>query len=265
MDLLLLGLVPGIPQAALRAIRERAAGIPLYAVETVRMLLDQGRLTETEGRFRLAADLGAMAVPDSLQALLGARLDALDDASRELVGWASVLGLSFSVGALVALGERPHDEVVRVLDGLVEREVLLLDDDPRSPERGQYRFIQGVLREVAYGRLTRRERLARHLAAARHFEAEGSDERAGRGRQPLSRRPPRRPRRRRPDGARDRRPCRAGRRRQPLGGDRRPRSAQPAISPMRSPWPTTPPSGPGCSSCGPRRSRPGPGRTRPSG
>ena len=179
MDMLLLGLVPGIPQAALRAIRERAAGIPLYAVETVRMLLDQGRLTETDGRFRLVADLGAMAVPDSLQALLGARLDALDESSRELVGWASVLGLSFSVGALVALSERPRDEVVRILDSLVDREVLLLDDDPRSPERGQYRFIQGVLREVAYGRLTRRERLARHLAAARHFEAESGDERAG--------------------------------------------------------------------------------------
>ena len=42
MDMLLLGLVPGIPQVALRTIRDRAAGIPLYAVETVRMLLDQG-------------------------------------------------------------------------------------------------------------------------------------------------------------------------------------------------------------------------------
>ncbi len=53
MDTLLLGLVPGIPQSALRLIRDRAAGIPLYAVETVRMLLDQGHLTEADGRFRL--------------------------------------------------------------------------------------------------------------------------------------------------------------------------------------------------------------------
>ena len=92
MDLLLLGLVPGIPPEALRAIRDRAAGIPLYAVETVRMLLDQGSLTQSDGRFRLASDLGQLAVPDSLQSLLGARLDALDPASRELVGVAAVLG-----------------------------------------------------------------------------------------------------------------------------------------------------------------------------
>jgi class 3 adenylate cyclase len=179
MDLLLLGLVPGIPQLALRTIRDRAAGIPLYAVETVRMLLDQGRLVETDGRFRLVGDLGALAVPDSLQALLGARLDTLDDRAREIVGLASVLGLSFTVDSLVALGDRPVDEVRRVLDDLVDRELLELNDDPISPERGQYRFVQGVLREVAYARLPRRERLARHLAAARYHEAVGGDERAG--------------------------------------------------------------------------------------
>ena len=179
MDVLLLGLVPGIPQAALRTIRDRAAGIPLYAVETVRMLLDQGRLSESEGRFRLVSDLGTLAVPDSLQSLLGARLDTLDEPARELVGVASVLGLSFSVGALKGLVGRPPADVQRVLDSLVAREVLFLDDDPVSPERGQYRFIQGVLREVAYGRLSRRDRLALHLAAATHFERVGGDELAG--------------------------------------------------------------------------------------
>jgi class 3 adenylate cyclase len=179
MDMLLLGLVPGIPQAALRTIRDRAAGIPLYAVETVRMLLDQGRLTETEGRFRLVSDLGSVAVPESLQALLGARLDTVDEPARELVGLASVLGLSFTVDALVALSERPQAEVRRLLDSLVAREVFQFDDDPSSPERGQFQFIQGVLREVAYARLARRERLARHLAAAHYYETEAGDERAG--------------------------------------------------------------------------------------
>ncbi len=179
MDTLLLGLVPGIPQTALRAIRDRAAGIPLYAVETVRMLLDAGHLSESGGRFRLDADLGMLAVPDSLQSLIGARLDTLEDRSRETVGVASVLGLSWSVGALAAVTEQSEDDTRSVLDGLVAREVLLFEDDPLSPERGQYRFIQGVLREVAYGRLSRRDRLALHLAAAAYFEGAGGDELAG--------------------------------------------------------------------------------------
>ncbi len=179
MDMLLLGLVPGIPQAALRTIRDRAAGIPLYAVETVRMLMDQGHLRESDGRFHLAADLGPLAVPESLQGLLGARLDALDDPSRELIGKAAVLGISFTVDALANLEPASEADLRRLLDGLVDREILVLEDDPASPERGQYRFIQGVLREVAYGRLSRRERRALHVAAARCFEAIGSEELTG--------------------------------------------------------------------------------------
>ena len=50
---------------------------------------------------------------------------------------------------------------------------------PRSPERGQYGFVQALVREVAYGTLARRDRRARHLAAARYFEALGDDELAG--------------------------------------------------------------------------------------
>jgi class 3 adenylate cyclase len=179
MELLLVGLAPGIPPEAIAAIRTRAEGIPLYAVETVRMLVDQGRVTETEGRFRLVGDLAGLAVPESLQALLGSRLDALDATARDLVGHCAVLGVSFTVGSVAALAGRDEAAVRADLDALVERELLALDDDPRSPERGQYHFLQGVLREVAYGRLARRERQARHLAAARAFEAAGADELAG--------------------------------------------------------------------------------------
>ena len=48
--------------------------------------------------------------------------------------------------------------------------MLTLDVDPRSPERGQYGFVQGLIREVAYGTLARRDRRRLHLAAARYFE-----------------------------------------------------------------------------------------------
>ena len=65
------------------------------------------------------------------------------------------------------------------LQHLARRELITLDDDPRSPERGQYRFVQGLIKEVAYGTLAKRDRRARHLAAARHFEALGDDELAG--------------------------------------------------------------------------------------
>ena len=181
------GLAPGIPQDAIATIAKRAAGIPLYAVETVRMLLDSGRLVEHGGRYRLTGELGDLAVPDSLTALLSARLDALEPDVRDLVGHAAVLGISFDAADLAAVAGRPEAEVRAALDRLVRRELFVLDEDPRSPERGQHRFLQGVLREVAYGRLSRRERQLRHLGAAELLGANAADELAGRGRDPLPR------------------------------------------------------------------------------
>ncbi len=157
MSELLAGLVPGIPEAAVRAIVARAEGLPLYAVETIRMLLNDGRI-ETDGdAYRPVGDLTELAVPESLHALIAARMDALQPRERTLIQDASVLGLSFTMAALTAVTSEP-DELEPVLRHLVQREVLTIDDDPRSPERGQYRFVQGLLREVAYGTLARRDR-----------------------------------------------------------------------------------------------------------
>ena len=60
---------------------------------------------------------------------------------------------------------------------MVRREVLGLQSDPRSPEQGQYTFLQDLLRHVAYETLPRRERREKHLAAADHLSATlGEDE-----------------------------------------------------------------------------------------
>ena len=62
---------------------------------------------------------------------------------------------------------------------LTRRELLVQNVDPRSAERGQVAFVQALIREVAYGTLSRRDRRSRHLAAARFFESLGEDELAG--------------------------------------------------------------------------------------
>jgi class 3 adenylate cyclase/tetratricopeptide (TPR) repeat protein len=176
---LLTGLVPGLPAQTARTIIARADGIPLYAVETIRMLVAEGRLVLDDGAYRPVGDLSTLAVPESLTALIASRLDALDPADRALVSDAAVLGQSFTVAGLSAVSSIPEAELEPRLRGLVKRELLVVDVDPRSPERGQYGFVQALIREVAYGTLAKRERKSRHLAAARFFEALGSEELAG--------------------------------------------------------------------------------------
>ncbi|HEX7398422.1 MAG TPA: adenylate/guanylate cyclase domain-containing protein [Candidatus Limnocylindrales bacterium] len=179
MERLLAGLVPGLPPKTARAIVARADGIPLYAVETVRMLLAQGRLVLRGDAYQPVGDFDDLAVPETLTALIAARLDGLDPADRGLVEDAAVLGQSFSVAGLAAVSGLASEELEKRLGGLVRRELLALDVDPRSPERGQYGFVQSLIREVAYNTLAKRDRKVRHLAAARFFESLATDELAG--------------------------------------------------------------------------------------
>jgi len=176
---LLAGLVPGLPEQAVRAIVARAGGIPLYAVETVRMLLAEGRLTVEAGTYRPVGDLTTLAVPETLTALIASRLDSLAPEDRALVSDAAVLGQSFTLAGLSAVSGSATAELEPRLRALVRRELLTLEADPRSPERGQYGFVQALIREVAYNTLAKRDRKIRHLAAARFFEGLGSDELAG--------------------------------------------------------------------------------------
>jgi class 3 adenylate cyclase len=177
---LLTAFVPGLPEAATRSIIDRAEGIPLYAVETIRMLVAEGRLRERAGGgFEPSGELGELAIPETLHALIAARLDSLDPAERALVQDAAVLGQSFTPAGLAAVSGLPPQELTARLRVLVRSDLLREELDPRSAERGQYAFVQALIREVAYSTLSMKDRRTRHLAAARFFESLGEDELAG--------------------------------------------------------------------------------------
>jgi class 3 adenylate cyclase/tetratricopeptide (TPR) repeat protein len=166
MAALLAGLVPGLPEELRDRILERAEGVPLYAVETVRMLLDRGLLAGDGSAYRVVGPVTELEVPETLHALIAARLDSLPVEERRLLQDAAVLGKTFTTAALAALGDVTEEKVAAELGSLVRKEVISLQQDPRSPERGQYAFLQDLVRRVAYETVSKRERRARHLAAA---------------------------------------------------------------------------------------------------
>ena len=171
MDFLVDALVPGMPAAARAKVTSQAQGVPLFAVETVRALVDRNVVQPVEGVYRLTGEFGELAVPDSLHALLAARLDALDPGVRRLVADAAVLGTTFPAEALIAISGQDAAAVRAALADLVRREVFSVSADPLSPERGSYTFAQDMLRQVAYDTLSRRDRKTRHLAVAAHLRA----------------------------------------------------------------------------------------------
>ena len=179
MAALLRGFVAGLPETVVQQVLERAEGVPLYAVETIRMLVDRGQLLERDGALTVSGPLGTLEIPDTLHALIASRLDAVSAEERTLLQDAAVLGQSFTAAALAEVTGRDSGALVAPLRDLVRRELLVINADPRSPERGQYGFVQGLIREVAYGTLARPDRRAKHLAAAQYFEALGDEELVG--------------------------------------------------------------------------------------
>jgi class 3 adenylate cyclase/tetratricopeptide (TPR) repeat protein len=176
MEELLAGLVPGLPDELRQRILARAEGVPLYAVETVRMLIDRGVLVRQDSVYTPNGAVDTLEVPETLHSLIAARLDGLTPEERRLVQDASVLGKAFTKGGLDALTDLRDDELDQFLAGLLRKEILSIQADPRSPERGQYSFLQDIVRWVAYETLSKRERKAKHLAAARHLSSVWSAE-----------------------------------------------------------------------------------------
>ncbi|MFY9586075.1 MAG: AAA family ATPase, partial [Actinomycetota bacterium] len=176
MQQVLGGLVPGLPDELRDKILERAEGVPLYAVETVRMLLDRGLLAQEGASYRPTGPIESLEVPETLHALIAARLDGLSPDERRLLQQGSVLGKTFTKVALARLSGYAESEVEALLFSLVRKEVLSIQADPRSPERGQYVFLQDLVKRVAYETLSKKDRKTAHLAAASFLESASEED-----------------------------------------------------------------------------------------
>ncbi|MGZ4150350.1 MAG: ATP-binding protein, partial [Actinomycetota bacterium] len=154
-----------LPRATRAALLARAGGNPLFAEEFVRMLRDTGT----------AERPGVVPVPDSLQALVVARLDTLPPDLKAVVHDASVIGKVFWPGAVAAVGDADRDEVEARLPFLLRRE-LITPREPSSVEgEREFSFRHDVTREVAYGQILKAERARKHRNAAGWVRAIGGE------------------------------------------------------------------------------------------
>ena len=173
---MLTGLVSGLPEEACAGLVRRAEGVPLFAVETVRSLIDQDLVVPRGGQYVLSEattlDLDHLGAPASLQALISARLDALDPEQRRVVDNASVLGLSFDWPHLAALCGDVAD-LESTVGQLVRAQILSRESSRWSGDYGQYRFVQSVVRQVAYSMLSRRDRRTAHLQVVDRLAGDG--------------------------------------------------------------------------------------------
>ncbi len=176
IESLIAAAVEGAPEGLLSSVRENAAGVPLFAVESLRMLAARGAMKPAgdANRYRLVSQVHDLEVPPSIHALVAARLDRLGELERSVLRGGAVLGQRFTPAAAAAVAGVGTADGRSLLDGLVAKQFLSVDTDPRSQSRGTYTFVHRQVERVVLGTLSKRERKARHLAAAEYLSEHAS-------------------------------------------------------------------------------------------
>lgn len=140
-----------------RAVAERAEGNPLFVEELVRMLLE--------------GSAPGAAIPDTVQAVLTARIDRLPPDERRVLQAAAVVGRAFWPSAVAQLTGLAAGEVVTVLDALARKDLVGRRTASAMAGEPEYSFRHILIRDVAYGMLPRAQRQRAHAEAARWIEA----------------------------------------------------------------------------------------------
>ncbi len=154
-----------LPAEVQTALLDRAGGNPLYAEEFARIVLERGVL---------GGDAADLPLPESVQGLIAARLDALAEEEKALIQDASVIGKVFWLGAMAALaGEDDLRPLELRLHGLERKQFIRRERRSSVEGDAQYAFVHGLVREVAYGQIPRAGRAEQHRRAATWIEALG--------------------------------------------------------------------------------------------
>src|SRR6266540_2869741 len=163
-----------LPAEVQALVLERAGGNPLYAEEFVRMLEDRELLVR-RGRTLQLREGAEIPFPDSLQALIAARLDTLPQERKTLLQDAAVVGKVFWAGALTAIGGHDEQAIGAALHELARAELIRPARQSTMAGETEYSFWHLLVRDVAYGQIPRIARAAKHEAAAEWIERQAPE------------------------------------------------------------------------------------------
>jgi class 3 adenylate cyclase/tetratricopeptide (TPR) repeat protein len=163
-----------IPPELTRPILDRAGGNPLFAEEYLRLLKDKNLLVKKGASWKLQEG-AEIPLPNSVQALISARLDTLSSDVKSMLADAAVVGNVFWSGAVAAIGQRDVDKVAEALRELSRMELVRPVRRSSIGDEAEYAFWHILARDVAYSQLPRASRASRHVATASWIESKTSE------------------------------------------------------------------------------------------
>jgi hypothetical protein len=165
--------VDDLPAELRQRILDRAEGNPLYVEEVVRMLIEEGMVERRGDRWHARAEASAVRVPDSIEALIRARLDTLPRGERGTLQAAAVVGRIFQRSAVAAIAPSTSSTPLQqYLEDAILRDLIT---EERAPDEPTFRFRHILIRDVAYATLPKARRAELHRAVADWLRAWAGD------------------------------------------------------------------------------------------
>lgn len=154
-------------RAIQQRIAERSAGNPFFAEELVRSLVDQSVLTGQRGDYAHGVAASTQALPATVQAVIGARIDRLMPPERDLLQIGAIIGKDVPIAVLQSVAGRPAEALQGSLDRLCAVGML---NPATAPDGATYSFCHPLIQEVAYATQLKAVRSRQHAAVARAME-----------------------------------------------------------------------------------------------
>jgi len=159
-----------LPPALRQRVVEVSEGNPLFTEELVRLFIDRGVVRQTDGRWEQAQPIEQVEIPQSIQALLAARLDSLPADEKRLTQDAAVVGRIFWDRLLAHLAGQSPTAVVGLLRRLRVKELVVPREPSTLTDAAEYAFRHVLIRDVAYESLPKLERARKHREVAEWAE-----------------------------------------------------------------------------------------------
>jgi class 3 adenylate cyclase/tetratricopeptide (TPR) repeat protein len=150
-----------------RRVEARSGGNPFFVEELVESLAERGIVAGWRGEFRRGRNVAAEELPATVQAVVGARIDALAQPQRDILQVGSIVGKDFPVAVLQEVLGRDHASPVALLDRLCDGGLLRRSDSGDEPA---YQFGHPLIQEVAYTTQLRSRRNRLHVSVAQAIE-----------------------------------------------------------------------------------------------
>jgi class 3 adenylate cyclase/tetratricopeptide (TPR) repeat protein len=165
--------VAELPDALRAEILSKAEGNPFFVEEIIQRLIDEGALAQEGDRWRAVGSIDTSPIPDSVHALLSARVDALAPVERRALQEAAVIGRTFWAAPVEAAAGA--EDVAGALVSLERKGLVFARPTSSLAGQSEYVFKHALVRDVAYASLAKARRARAHAGVAAWLEQLAGD------------------------------------------------------------------------------------------